>query len=84
LAKIWRFLVFDRDYFKHWMGEMYLAVGGRKFRRHDQPPEIAEILRQKLMSRPASERFVLGTRRFDATRAVVLASLPKGLSPRRN
>lgn len=47
---------------------------------NDTPPEIAELVRQKLMSRSGSERFVMGVHMFDAARAVVLASLPTGLS----
>ena len=48
---------------------------------NDTSPEIAELVRQKLMARSGSERFVMGTRMFDAARTVVLASLPAGLSP---
>ena len=48
---------------------------------NDTSPEIAELVRQKLMARSGSERFVMGTRMFDAARTVVLASLPPGLSP---
>jgi hypothetical protein len=48
---------------------------------NDTSPEIAKLVREKLMSRSGSERFVMGTRMFDAARAVVLASLPTGLSP---
>jgi len=44
-------------------------------------PEIAELVRQKLMARSGSERFVMGTRMFDAARTVVVASLPAGLTP---
>jgi hypothetical protein len=47
----------------------------------DTPPEIAELVRQKLMARSGAERFVMGVRMFDAARAVVLASLPQKLSP---
>ena len=47
---------------------------------NDTSPEIAELVRQKLMARSGSERFVMGTRMFDAARTVVLASLPPGLS----
>jgi hypothetical protein len=46
----------------------------------DTPPEIAELVRRKLMSRSPEERFVMGARMFDAARAMVLASLPVGLS----
>ncbi len=48
---------------------------------NDTSPEIAELVRQKLMSHSGSERFVMGTQMFDAARAVVLASLPAGLAP---
>jgi len=48
---------------------------------NDTSPEVAELVRQKLMARSGSERFVMGTRMFDAARAVVLASLPAELSP---
>ena len=48
---------------------------------NDTSPEIAELVRQKLMARSGSERFVMGTRMFDAARTVVVASLPVGLTP---
>lgn len=47
---------------------------------NDTPPEIADLVRQKLMSRPGSERFVMGARMFDAARAMALASFPPELS----
>ena len=47
----------------------------------DTTPEIAELVRQKLMVRSGEERFLMGVRMFDAARAMVLASLPAGLSP---
>ncbi len=46
----------------------------------DTLPEIAELVRQKLMARSAEERFLMGVRMFDAARAMALASLPSGLS----
>ena len=46
----------------------------------DTSPEIAELVRQKLMARSAEERFLMGVRMFDAARAMALASLPTGLS----
>ena len=46
----------------------------------DTSPEVADLVRQKLMARPAAERFVMGALMFDAARAMILASLPKGLS----
>ena len=47
----------------------------------DTPPEIAELIRQKLMSRSGSERFIMGVQMFEAARAVVLASMPSPLAP---
>jgi hypothetical protein len=46
----------------------------------DTDPEIAELVRQKLMARSPEERFLMGIRMFDAARDMVLASLPKDLS----
>jgi hypothetical protein len=48
---------------------------------NDTPSEIAELVRQKLMARSGAERFVMGTRAFEAARAMVLASFPADLSP---
>ena len=47
----------------------------------DTSPEIAELVRQKLMARSGEERFLMGVRMFDAARAMALASMPAGLSP---
>ena len=47
----------------------------------DTPPEIAEMVRQRLMALSGEERFMMGVRSFEAAREVVLASLPKDLSP---
>ena len=47
----------------------------------DTPPEIAEMVRQKLMARSNEERFMMGIRSFEAMREIVLASLPKDLPP---
>ena len=47
----------------------------------DTPPEIAEMVRQKLMALSGEERFMMGVRSFEAAREIVLASLPKDLSP---
>ena len=47
----------------------------------DTAPEIAELVRQKLMARSGEERFLMGVRMFDAARDMALASLPAGLSP---
>ena len=47
----------------------------------DTSPEIAELVRQRLMARPGEERFLMGVQMFNAARAMALASLPAGLSP---
>jgi hypothetical protein len=47
----------------------------------DTPQEITELVRQKLLARSGAERFVMGARMYDAARAMVVASLPAGLSP---
>jgi hypothetical protein len=48
----------------------------------DTPPEIASMVRARIMSLPASERFRMGTQMFEAARRMILASLPAGLSER--
>jgi hypothetical protein len=45
----------------------------------DTPPEIAEMVRQKLMARSGAERFIMGARMFNTARAIILASLPSDL-----
>ena len=47
---------------------------------NDTPPEIAELVRQKLMACSGEQRFLMGVRSFDAARAMVIASLPAGLA----
>ena len=47
----------------------------------DTPPEIAALVRERLMARSNEERFIMGVRSFDAARELVLASLPAGLAP---
>lgn len=47
----------------------------------DTPPDIADLIRQKLMALSGEQRFLMGVRSFDAARAMVLASLPAGLPP---
>ena len=46
---------------------------------NDTPPEIAALVREKLLARSGGERLVMGVRMFDAARQIVLASLPKDL-----
>ena len=47
---------------------------------NDTPREIAEIMRERLMAHSGAERLAMGSRMFDAARAMVLASFPAGLS----
>lgn len=47
----------------------------------DTSPEIAEMVRTRLMARSSTERFLMGARMFDAAREIVLASLPADLTP---
>lgn len=46
----------------------------------DTPPEIADLMRARLLERTGAERVVMGSQMFDAARAIVLASFPPGLS----
>jgi hypothetical protein len=46
----------------------------------DTSPEVAAMVRARIMARTGEERFLMGVRAFDAARAMVLASLPPGLS----
>ncbi|MSU20763.1 MAG: hypothetical protein EXS30_05150 [Pedosphaera sp.] len=45
----------------------------------DTSPEIAEMVRARLMALSGAERFRMGVQMFDAARRMVLASLPAGL-----
>lgn len=46
----------------------------------DTSPEIAEMVRTRLMARSGAERFRMGVQMCEAARRMVLASLPKDLS----
>jgi hypothetical protein len=46
----------------------------------DTTPEIAELVRQRMLARSGVERVLMGSRMFEVARAMVLASLPDGLS----
>lgn len=48
---------------------------------NDTSPEIAELVRRKLMDQTAEERFIMGALMFDAARAMVLASFAAGFPP---
>jgi hypothetical protein len=49
-------------------------------RTSDTPPGIASLVREQLMARSGAERVLMGSRMFDAARAIALASFPPGLS----
>ncbi|HXC68512.1 MAG TPA: hypothetical protein VN644_00995 [Pyrinomonadaceae bacterium] len=47
---------------------------------NDTPPNIAAIVRERLLSRSGAERVVMGSRMFDVARTIALASFPSDLS----
>jgi hypothetical protein len=46
----------------------------------DTPPEIAEMVRARLMALSGAERIRMGAQMFDAARRMVLASLPADMT----
>ena len=46
----------------------------------DTPPEIEQIVREKIMARSCEERFIMGAQMFDSALEMIKASLPKDLS----
>ncbi|MCG3160278.1 MAG: hypothetical protein JMDDDDMK_01347 [Acidobacteria bacterium] len=47
---------------------------------NDTSPEIAELMRDKMLARSGAERVLMGSRMFDVAREMALASFPPGLS----
>lgn len=47
---------------------------------NDTDPQIAELVRRRLMERSGAERVLMGSRMFEVAKAMVLASFPEGLS----
>jgi len=47
---------------------------------NDTDPDIAELVRQRLMERSGAERVMMASGMFETAKAMVLASLPPGLS----
>jgi hypothetical protein len=45
----------------------------------DTPPEIARMVRARIMARSAEERFIMGAQMFDAACEMICASLPPDL-----
>lgn len=46
----------------------------------DTSPEVAEMVRARLMAKSGAERFRMGVEMFEAARRLVLASLPADLT----
>ena len=46
----------------------------------DTSPEVAELVRARLMALSGAQRFRMGVQTFDAARRMVLASLPADLT----
>jgi hypothetical protein len=46
----------------------------------DTSPEVAAMVRDRIMKLSGAERFVIGARMFESARAIVLASLPRNIS----
>jgi hypothetical protein len=46
----------------------------------DTPPEMEQMVREKIMARSGEERFIMGAQMFDSAREMIKASLPKGLT----
>ena len=47
---------------------------------NDTEPDIAAIVRERLLSRSGAERVVMGSRMFDVARTIAFASFPPDLS----
>ena len=47
---------------------------------NDTDPQIGELVRRRLLERSGAERMLMGSRMFDAAKAMMLASFPKGLT----
>ncbi len=47
---------------------------------NDTSPEIAAMVRERLLARSSEERVLMGFRMFEVARAMILASFPPGLS----
>jgi len=47
---------------------------------NDTDPQIAELVRHRLLERSGAERVMMASGMFEAAKAMVLASLPTGLN----
>lgn len=48
---------------------------------NDTHPEVAELVRRGLLELSGAERMMMGSRMFDVAKAMIVASLPEGLTP---
>src|SRR5215475_1443606 len=46
----------------------------------DTPPEIERMMREKIMARTGAERMIMGAEMFEASKVMICASFPPGLS----
>jgi hypothetical protein len=46
----------------------------------DTSPEVAEMVRARVMALPNATRFVMGAEMFDSARRMIVASLPTDLT----
>ncbi len=59
----------------------YMLTGSMAMQTmNDTAPEIAEMVRARLMTLSGTERFLMGVQMFEAARRMVLASLPADLT----
>lgn len=47
---------------------------------NDTDPEIEQLVRRRLLERSGAERVLMGSRMFDAAKAMILASFPPNLT----
>jgi hypothetical protein len=47
---------------------------------NDTDPKIAELVRQRMLERSGAERVMMASGMFETAKAMVLASLPSGLT----
>ena len=47
---------------------------------NDTDPQIAQLVRQRLLQRSGAERVRMGSQMFDLAKAMILASFPAGLT----
>ena len=47
---------------------------------NDTDPQIAKLVRRRLLERSGAERMLMGSRMFDVAKAMMLASFPEGLT----